>query len=220
MKKIFIAALAALCVFALAACRETKNDVENTVPDNAAEDIEESVTGDVANEEILPTDYITYIGEITEVSHDDGYKIRVAQKDIPGGEDMYVNINDDTVIADENTELKEGDKVCVVTSAEKTKSSPAIANGKYIVRADDGSPNYIKVGKVEQGEDGSVLVTKDTDDIVVTLKKDVPVTTYPAGEAKSISDIKKGDEIFAWYEVETLSMPAQATADKAIVIGK
>lgn len=220
MKRFLIVVLVVLCVLSLAACRETKNDVENTVPDNAAEDIEESVTGDVANEDILPSDYITYIGEITEVSHEDGYKIRVVQKDVPGGEDMYVNITDETVIADENTELKEGDKVCVVTSAETTRSSPAIANGKYIVRADDGSPNYIKVGKVEQGDDGSVLVTNEAEDLVVTLLKDMPIEAYPAGETKSISDIKKGDEIFAWYEMVTLSLPAQATAEKTLIISK
>lgn len=153
-------------------------------------------------------------GKITEISTN---QVRVL------GEGAYneivLNVQDSTYIlnAEDGTQipfkdLKSGDTITAYYGPRVTRSIPPQGNAIALVV---GTPKkgsagmYMKVGKLEENQDGSIKVLCTNADRIVTIRPDVFAQT---------TEIKEGSELIVWYDIMTMSMPAQATATKAVLL--
>lgn len=103
--------------------------------------------------------------------------------------------------------LKKGEEVYVYHSSASTRSIPPQSTGYAIVHnVPKGAvcPHYHQVGAV----DSQLHIATDNGGLVLLISEDTIVTAYDG--AATISDIKAGDYIMAWYDVAAESYPAQA----------
>lgn len=157
---------------------------------------------------------ITTKGEIKEINKG---QVRVL------GEGAYneivLNIQDSTYIlnAQDGTpipfkDLKKGDTITAYYSPRVTRSIPPQGNGIALIVGTPktgGTGMYMKVAKLEENKDGSIKVLCTNSDRLVTITPDVFAQT---------TDIKEGSELIVWYDIMTMSIPAQATATKAVLL--
>lgn len=153
-------------------------------------------------------------GEIKEINNG---QVRVL------GEGAYseivLNIQDSTYILNAQDgiqlsfkDLKKGDTITAYYGPRVTKSIPPQGSAIALIV---GTPKtgsagmYMKVAKVEENKDGSIKVLCTNSDRLVTIRPDIFTQT---------TDIKEGSELIVWYEMMTMSMPAQATATKVVLL--
>lgn len=153
-------------------------------------------------------------GEIREI---DDNRIRVA------GEGLYneivLHIQAGTYIVDAQdgtqipfTDLKKGDAVTAYYSPVVTRSIPPQSSAIALVIGTPAKGNpgqYMKVAAVEQRPDGSVRVLCTNSERLVTIQPDI--FAQPAA-------IKVGSELIVWYDIMTMSIPAQAGATKVVLL--
>lgn len=133
--------------------------------------------------------------------------------------EIVLNIQDSTYIqnAQDGTQipfkdLKKGDTITAYYSPSVTRSIPPQGNAIALIV---GTPKtgsagmYMKVAKVEENKDGSIKVLCTNSDRLVTIKPDIFAQT---------TDIKEGSELIVWYEMMTMSIPAQAKATKVVLL--
>ena len=138
------------------------------------------------------------------------------------GEGVYdniiLNVNDETHILNGETgkilpfsALKKGADVSAYYDGRMTKSIPPIGFAKAVIVGNaDEIGMYMEAKEVEQLDDG-VRVLCTNNDRLVTVRTDV---------LANAKDIAVGDELIVWYKAMTLSLPGQATAEKAVILNK
>lgn len=140
---------------------------------------------------------------------------------------IQLNIFNDTILIDSElalpikvSDLKAGDSVFVEYSPNMTKSIPAQSNAKLIVSNIEkgGNVELITANEVKTDENGNVIVTDNANDIIVTISKDAQVKAYMSKDIKTLGDITVGTELLAWYDMATLSLPAQAGTQKVVIV--
>lgn len=145
------------------------------------------------------------------------------------GADMEIALNIDkgTIFLDNEkgtpvagTEVKKGDKIYIYHSPAMTRSLPPQTYTQAIlVNVGDKTPAKLHtVEKVQAGEDGSVTVLADHGSILVTVGKDTPIAPLYTKNIVTNADIHDGTQLFAWYDVEALSYPGQATAQRVVLL--
>ena len=153
-------------------------------------------------------------GEIKEINKG---RVRIV------GEGTYkeivLNIQDSTHILDaqEGTpipfkDLKKGDAITAYYDPAVTRSMPPQGNAIALIVGTPykgGVGMYMKVGNLADNKDGSIRVLCSNSDRLVTITPDV--FAQP-------SAIKEGSELIVWYEMMTMSIPAQATATKVALL--
>lgn len=239
-------------VFALSACATPGNDnasselpesssVAETTPaptQGATDELSTQAPESSAATPELPAEAapvtLTMVGEITEML-DEEDRIRVVSKsDADTVSDVVVNLSDDTIVFNAQTQsfadddsLKVGDQVQVTISTAMTRSIPPMANGFLVVTnlPDNmmGLPIYTLVEEVTPNDDGSVTVLNQNQDTYVTVGADLVIPVHESdGEKEGYdiapADIKQGDLLLTWYDVVALSYPAQAGATQAMLI--
>ncbi|NCB62599.1 MAG: copper amine oxidase N-terminal domain-containing protein [Clostridia bacterium] len=140
--------------------------------------------------------------------------------------EIIVNITEDTMVLDAVTgasktfaDLKENETVYAYVGPAMTRSLPPIAGGVLVlcnIPADYGVPAYAEVQSVTVDENGNVSALTDAD-VILHLNKDTEISPYLTKNAVGLNDIQPGVRVLAWYDVVTLSLPAQATPTKVIV---
>ncbi|WP_373325844.1 copper amine oxidase N-terminal domain-containing protein [Sporomusa paucivorans] len=153
-------------------------------------------------------------GKIAEIGDN---RIRVAGKG--SYNEIVLHIQEGTYIVDAEdgthipfTDLKTGDAVTAYYSPVVTRSIPPQSSAIALVvgTPETGNPGqYMKVAAVEQRPDGSVRVLCTNSERLVTI--------YPEIFAQPAA-IKVGSELIVWYDIMTMSMPAQAGATKAVLL--
>ncbi len=173
--------------------------------------------GDISAKPIIERpvqNVITTKGEIKEINKG---QVRVL------GEGAYneivLNIQDSTYIlnAQDGTpipfkNLKKGDTITAYYSPRVTRSIPPQGNGIALIVGTPktgGTGMYMKVAKLEENKDGSIKVLCTNSDRLVTISPDRFAQT---------TDIKEGSELIVWYDMMTMSIPAQATATKVVLL--
>ncbi|WP_371380132.1 stalk domain-containing protein [Sporomusa aerivorans] len=109
-------------------------------------------------------------------------------------------------------DLKKGDKVTAYYGPAVTKSIPPQGNAIALLV---GTPKtgsagmYMQVAQLEKNQDSSIKALCTNADRIVTISPDVFAQT---------ADIKEGSELIVWYDIMTMSMPAQAKATKVVLL--
>lgn len=188
--------------------------VKNLVDGNTASAV------NVADEDQYPNpvrDMMATYGKITGMN---GNKITVS------GEGNYpkilARVEGDTYILDgrtgarlARTDLKEGQEVTAYYSSRVTKSYPAEAAAYAFVRGpiDDEVGKFFRVASVKPSEDNdqAVVILNSNHDIRATITRNA---------CADYNLIQAGDSLLLWYSAMTLSIPAETTADKAVILRK
>lgn len=121
-----------------------------------------------------------------------------------------VNAQDGTPVLAKD--LKKGDVVTAYYGPAVTRSLPPQGSAIALVvgTPEKGSAGmYMKVGALQENEDGSIRVLCTNNERMVTIRPE----TFG-----DISKIKEGSELMVWYDMMTMSIPAQATATKAVLL--
>ena len=143
------------------------------------------------------------------------------------GQEIQLNISDETVLIDSElaapfslSEMKVGDKIYAEYSSVMTRSLPPQTSAAMIaVNVEKGGGvSLINVNKVETDNDGNLTVYDNEKDIVLTVGKDASVKPYMTKNIVKLQDITVGSKILAWYDIVTLSIPAQAYTDKVVAV--
>lgn len=133
--------------------------------------------------------------------------------------EIVLNIQDSTYILNglDGTQipledLKKGDAITVYYGPSVTRSIPPQGNAIALIvgTTQTGSTGmYMQVAKVEEEKDGSIRVLSTNGDKLITIRPEVFAQT---------ADINEGSELIVWYGIMTMSIPAQATATKAVLL--
>lgn len=144
-----------------------------------------------------------------------------------GKRQLQLNVSEETVIIDSElavavalSDIKEGDIITAEYSNNMTKSIPPQTNASLItVNAEKGGVvNRINADVVEKDKDGNIIVMDNVKDVVVTISKDAHVAPYATKNIVKVDDIQVGSDLLVWYNYATLSLPAQATTHKVVVV--
>lgn len=207
MKKFGAAVIgAALAISTIPAGALAENDVTAI-----AEPIKNEVKADRVREAVLVTDvaedYIT----------------------VTNAEDrsIVLNIAEDTVLLDSEaaapaqiSDIKSEDVVLAEYSSEMTKSIPPQATAFFLALNTNkgGNVSTVTVDELSKNEDGSICVTDNAQDLVITISEKAQVKPYRTKNIVRLSDINKGDKLAVWFDTVTLSLPAQAYSEKVVII--
>ncbi len=172
-----------------------------------------------AVEECSTPAYLSTYGEIKETGED-----FILVETIDGNEIQF-NTSEITQIIDANTVLpldlasRETDKVMVTYSPAMTMSIPPQSYAFAIIgniKAEAGNPIFTIVENVISAEDGIVIVTENgTKEI--TVPSTAKVSPYMTRNIVTLEDIKAGSNVLLWYDMMTMSIPAYATSERAVI---
>ena len=144
-----------------------------------------------------------------------------------GDMEIQLNISEDTVLIDSETmsaislsDIKVNDKIQVEYSQAMTRSLPPQTTA-YVIAVNfekGGSINYVNVDDVKTEEDGTVVVTDNTNNMILRILKDARTLPYKTKNTVKLADIQKDSKILAWFDVVTMSIPSQASTDKVVIL--
>ncbi len=171
--------------------------------------------------------YLSVVGEVIEIS-DTQISIKTEDQNDP---ELSLNIDiNKTYVVDNTTrtavslkEINKGDTIYATISQAMTLSIPPQSYAHAIivnVEKDKAPAHFITVGQVTPNEDGSVTVLSEDQGFLITILPENPIAPYKTRQIVSLEDIQVGTELFAWFELMTLSLPAQATADAVLLGGQ
>lgn len=160
---------------------------------------------------------------VKEVNNDDDYKSILVTDMNENNSEIVLNLDEDTIIADVNgnwinfEDLKEGDKLNIVHSQAMTMSLPPQTYSYSIIVNNDqvAFPHYIEVSKIEKLDDGTVKLTNEDGDLILSLTDETEVKIF--NDKAKADSIQKGDIILAWFDIMTASIPSYATANKVAI---
>ena len=180
--------------------------VLNLVQPEAAEETEEPAT---MQEEVV-ADKLAHSGDVTEIGEDFV---------VIGEEEYQFNVDENTYICDYNmnpVQLKVGDSITAIASAQMTMSIPPQSYAHYIlVRTDENEPApiYAQVAS----NNGSEIMSADGNNKIV-FDENTPVTANKIRIALKGQDITVGSDIVAFASVVGMSLPAHVPAEKIAVL--
>lgn len=144
------------------------------------------------------------------------------------GQEIRLNVDKKTVLMDTQTarpiaikDLKKDEKVYVYHSTAMTKSIPPQASAQAIlVNLDEkhAPAHLLTAESVTVGSDGSVTLLAEGGSILVKITKDTPISSLYSKNIVRNTDVRMGMQVMAWYDAAAMSMPAQATATKVVVL--
>ena len=193
----------------------------------AAESTPDSTTLPSTSEDKLPIS-LQYTGSVTEIIKDN--EIVSALVITEGNDentarrfnisDVTVIINNENGLAESLSAIKVGDKVSVIASPMSTFSIPP-QSPAYVILTNIQNKvpaKLMQVGTISQKADGTMAILDTENNYLVSITKDTVLAPYRIKQIVVPEDIQKGDYILVWSEIMTLSIPAQMTADMAVLL--
>lgn len=190
------------------------------LPAMAADVTAVPISAPVSTEELaaLP-DSVLYYGTVQEIRKDaDGSITQLRMTSERYGE-YVMNLSEETVWIDSGKQtasdpstLQEGESLYVFHSTIATYSLPPQSPAFAVVRnipMDAGCAQYHEVEAVSL-ENGQLKITTDNGGLILTATEDTGLSIYGSDAAVSLSDVKTGDYVMAWYSVVLESYPGQA----------
>jgi hypothetical protein len=175
----------------------------------------------VVPEETAPA-YHTGFATVSEVNED---AVLVTTDD---GQELQLNVGVSeegrTAIVDNATglplnlsELTVGSQIYYYAQPMMTMSLPAQSPAKVILaNVADSTPAHLLT--VESFDDVAGGIRLSCGDKVVTVLEETPLSPLLTRNIIHYSELTVGTEVLAWYDMMTLSLPAQATADRVVVL--
>ncbi len=172
----------------------------------------------------FPTPLPTGMGKIIE-KNENQITFETGDERFP---ELTLNISPETVAIDNTTglplnldSLKIGDTIFAYFSEAMTRSIPPQSAATAIIgniQQNTAPAKFITVGEVSKNNDGSITVISEDHQYQITIPADLTLMPYKTKQIITLDDIKVGTPLFAWFEFMTLSIPAQATATKVVVL--
>lgn len=191
---------------------------------NAIEIIKENVDiNDVAAQPNLSLMNLNAV--INKITDEEGYKSILVDDSNDKNSQISLNIDNNTIVMNANGEavnfsdLKSGDKINVVHSPAMTFSLPPQTYAYAVIVNNEqvAVPQYIEAGKVTTENDTTTIESKDGN-YIIRLDNNTQVVPFKTKNIVTAQDIVEGTTLFAWYDIMTASMPAQATANKVMIL--
>lgn len=119
--------------------------------------------------------------------------------------------------ASDPTTLKDEEQVYVALAYDSAQAdAQLLSNGRVLavlrnVPQDGGCAQYHVIGDAEPGDKGQYTLTVDNGGLFILTGETTGVSGYD-GSALTLSDLKDGDTILAWYDVVLTSYPGQTYA--------
>lgn len=162
---------------------------------------------------------------ISEITDEEGYKSILVDDSNDKDSQISLNIDNNTIVMNANGEavnfsdLKAGDRINVVHSLAMTFSLPPQTYAYAVIVNNEqvAVPQYIEAGKVTTENDTTTIESKDGN-YIIRVDKDTQIVPFKTKNIVTAQDIVEGTTLFAWYDIMTASMPAQATANKVMIL--
>lgn len=139
---------------------------------------------------------------------------------------IYATISPETLILDAVSgarktfaDVREGETVYAYVGPAMTRSLPPMASAELVlcnIPADYAVPTYCQIQSLTEGDDGRLSALTDRD-VILHLNGDTELLSLDPEGTATLSQLKPGTKVLAWYSVVALSLPAQATPDKIMV---
>lgn len=213
-KKMFLMLLIASFVFGGAAAYAAAGGTDNT-------------GAPAIYEEKVPIS-LQYTGSVAEIIKDSGF---ISALIITEGNDESTarrfNISDYTVVIDNESgtaeslsAIKVGDQVSVIASPMSTFSIPPQSPAYVILTniQNKAPAKLLQTGPISRKADGTMTILDTENNYLVSITKDTILAPYRTKQIVFPEDIREGDYILVWSEIMTLSIPAQMTADMAVLL--
>lgn len=129
-------------------------------------------------------------------------------------------IHNETGLPLQVKDLQKGDRVWVTYDMKMTRSLPpqTVAHAIVAKVGENATPAiFAEIASVTQKEDSLWAATADGN-YVLLFRPDVAVTPFRTKNIVTAQDIVPGSTLFAWFDIMTLSIPAQAAPDKAVLV--
>lgn len=161
---------------------------------------------------------------IEEILNEDGQlSLAVKPED---GESLILHLSEETVIVDNQqaipvnaADLKAGDVIYAYHSPMMTMSlpgqTPALA---ILTNLGDGAVAKLHVAESVSGAGDAVSALCDHGSILVSTSEDTVMTPYMTRQIVTAADIRAGVSFLAWYDAVAESYPAQAHADRVMLL--
>ena len=140
---------------------------------------------------------------------------------------IVLTIHEDTLIltAEDGREktlesLQPGEMLYAYVSPIMTRSLPPMSNADVIfceIPEDMMVPTYAVITEVTADPDGTLSITTDQD-LICFIREDTPVKTLDGKRELEHSVLQPGNRILVWYQIATLSIPAQTNPDEIRVL--
>lgn len=162
---------------------------------------------------------------ISEITDEEGYKSILVDDSNDKDSQISLNIDNNTIVMNANGEavdfsdLKAGDRINVVHSLAMTFSLPPQTYAYAVIVNNEQAavPQYIEAGKIATENDTTTIESKDGN-YIIRVDKDTQIIPFKTKNIVTAQDIVEGTTLFAWYDIMTASMPAQATANKIMIL--
>ncbi len=154
---------------------------------------------------------------VVTIQHNDDENVQTYVLNI--SDETYF-VNNETGAASSINDLKKDDSIYVYHSTATTRSLPAQTAAFVIltnVKENESIATLIDVVRITEKDDAISALNKKGD-YIIHFNQDTNVMPYLTKNILHYSDIKEGDRILAWFDVAALSYPAQAAAEKAVVL--
>ncbi len=192
----------------------------------ASDNISLTMENPVVVAEKMPT-ALSYSGVVREILTEDTKLSAFIITEDGLNSDRRFNISEKTVVIDNEsavaqsiTSIKKGDKISVYASPISTFSLPPQSMA-YVILANiqkKAPAKLIKVQEIANSENGSLKITDTDNQYVVGVTKDTVLLPYRTRQIVTMDSIEKGDYILVWSEIMTMSIPAQITADRVVLL--
>lgn len=141
---------------------------------------------------------------------------------------IVLNVGEQTLFIDAQTalpstikDIKEGDSLYVYYSAAMTRSLPPQSSAVAIVtnvQKDKSFPRLMTVKEIVSTKDNLISFLNTNEDMIVTVKKDTPITPFKTKQIVNYKDIQPGTKLFVYYDIVLMSYPGQTAATKVVVV--
>ena len=171
-----------------------------------------------ADSEVVLSRTAAAFADVTEKGED--YLLVKTEAEDSASTEIQLNISADSILLDNTTgkevrlaDIKVGQRIYAYYDSAMTRSIPPQSRLEVLLtNVDKATPaNYCVVEAFEAEENGTLYITADNGSLVVTVDR----AAWEGGQAPAL---KAGDRLLAWYDAVMTSYPAQAVAQKAMLL--
>lgn len=191
----------------------------------AADNSEQQLIANKASAQIVPANYTGLVKEV--ISSSSKITAIIIEEDDTQKTLQRFNIANNTAIIDNNTgvatdlkNLKKEDKIGIIASPFSTRSIPP-QSSTYVVLTNIENSSTAKLLRIEditKKEDGTFSLIDDAKMYKVAIDKDTVLLPYRTKQIVKPESLNKNDFVLVWADFMTMSIPAQMTAKKLVLL--